>query len=93
MALGQVFLTVIRGSLGIKVLSLFPVFEVLIGEVLNVYIFCKPIHSVNYEIDSPIARWDMFILSTCNSLRMLYTIAFHALEKTWCYQSHPNKCT
>ena len=46
-----------------------------------VCIFCKPIHSLTYEIASPVARWEMLILNTCNSLRMLYTIHFSYISK------------
>jgi len=47
-----------------------------------VCIFCKPIHSLTYEITSPIARWEMFILNTCNSLCVLYTIHFSYISKS-----------
>ena len=49
-----------------------------------VCIFCKPVHGLNYGIASPIARWEMFILNTCNSVRMLYNIHFSYIGKTWC---------
>jgi len=47
-----------------------------------VCISCKHIHSLIYEIASPIARWEMFILNTCNSLRVLYTIHFSYISKS-----------
>jgi len=47
-----------------------------------VCIFCKPIHSLTYEIASPIARWEMFILNTCNSLRVLCNIHISYISKS-----------
>jgi hypothetical protein len=59
----------------------FPVFRMLIAEVFYAVPFAFSV-SLYTALTYEFARWEMFILNTCNSLRMLYAIHFSYISKS-----------